>query len=220
MGNCFGPAEPTPPVGSGVRKIVTPSEVSANKPTGQGNAQNHQGNPDYTFKILMQGETGVGKTSLVLQFVQNSLIQKEPLDMADKIIIVNGKTVKLNIWDQPTGQQGAIATSPYRDTAGVVIVFDVCSRVSFLGVPKWAAVIEQYTSEKTVVILAGNKCDSAAERVVTEEEIQNIADNLGVAYVETSALTPTNVDKVFAQLATAILDGELKRNEEINKQKS
>ncbi|CEH14143.1 rab-type small gtp-binding protein [Ceraceosorus bombacis] len=165
-------------------------------------------NPHYDFliKLLLIGDSGVGKSCLLLRFCDDawtpSFITTIGIDFKIRTIDLDGKRVKLQIWDT-AGQERfrTITTAYYRGAMGILMVYDVTDERSFSNVRTWHSNIEQHASEGVSKILVGNKADWEEKRVVTTEQGQALADELGVRYVETSAKTNQAVDDAFIALA-------------------
>jgi len=158
------------------------------------------------FKVLVRGDKGVGKTSLICRSVGISPEQVlgSSCDTKDKLITHNGSTVLLNLWDLPDGEQGQLPSSPWHGTAGALLVFDLTSKESFVRLSDWTTDLQRYATENVVPMLVGNKCD-LPNRVVTNDAAQSFADGCAMVYVEVSALKGTNLDKLFTELTTLMM---------------
>lgn len=183
------------------------------KPSG-GGASNNANKPeyDYLFKILLIGDSGVGKSSLLLRFAENTFtetfISNIGGDFKDRFIEIDNNKIKLQLWDT-AGQERfrTITSSYYRGAQGVIVVFDLTKKDTFSNVVKWLAELERYAAEDVRKILVGNKSD-LPDHEVKFEEAKELADRLGLEYIETSAKNSTNVDKAFISLATMIKQGQ------------
>ncbi|KAL4575249.1 hypothetical protein LXL04_022091 [Taraxacum kok-saghyz] len=169
---------------------------------------------DYSFKILVIGDSGVGKSSLLLSFVssQDQLQDVSPtigVDFKMKIITIEGKRLKLTIWDT-AGQErfGTLTSSYYRGAHGIILVYDVTRRETFTNLSEiWAREVELYsTNPDCVKILVGNKVDRDVERAVTVEEGIALAKKHSCLFYECSARTRANVQQCFKDLTLKILD--------------
>uniref|UniRef100_A0A6U3RS86 Ras-related protein Rab-18 n=1 Tax=Ditylum brightwellii TaxID=49249 RepID=A0A6U3RS86_9STRA len=164
---------------------------------------------DYLFKILLVGNSSVGKTCLLQQFVDNwfdeSSIPTIGVDFKIRTLEISGKVAKLQIWDT-AGQERfrTITTSYYRGAHGAVVVYDVTSRESFEDVKRWFHDIERYSSPSVRKILVGNKIDLNGSRQVSFEEGLDFASNLGIDFMETSAKTAYKVEDLFLNMAFQI----------------
>uniref|UniRef100_A0AC34GQH8 Uncharacterized protein n=1 Tax=Panagrolaimus sp. ES5 TaxID=591445 RepID=A0AC34GQH8_9BILA len=165
---------------------------------------------DHLFKILMIGDSGVGKTCILNQFTDATFnqpfISTIGIDFKIKTIEINGKKIKLQIWDT-AGQERfqTITTSYYRGAMGVMLVYDVTNPASFENVSKWIGNIDEYAGEDVVRMLVANKCDMNDRRAISRERGEKLAIDNGVIFTETSAKTNINIDKVFYDMAETIL---------------
>jgi len=166
---------------------------------------------DYFFKILLIGDSGVGKSCLLLRFADDSWtdthISTIGVDFKIKTLQIDGKTIKLQIWDT-AGQERfrTITSSYYRGAQGIILVYDCTDLESFHNVKQWIGEIDRYACENVNKLLVGNKCDLADEKVVTEAMAQEFANSLEIPWIETSAKLSTNVDDCFVRMARAIKD--------------
>jgi len=170
---------------------------------------------DFLFKILIVGESGVGKSCLLLRFSDDtfteSFISTIGVDFKIKRVTMNDKNgnpknLKLQIWDT-AGQDRfrTITTSYYRGAHGIILTYDVTDPNSFLKIRSWLEEIKEHAPSHTVVMLIGNKADKTEKRAVDQKEAQALADKLGLKYNETSAKTGTGVTEVFTNLTEEIL---------------
>lgn len=165
---------------------------------------------DHVFKILTIGESGVGKTCLLIRYTENKF-QKNYLttigiDFKSKNITLHNKSVKLKIWDT-AGQERFrnITQQYYKGADGIVLVFDVTEAASFEKISDWMKQINTYTQpDKIGIVLLGNKVDME-NRQVKQEQAQEVAKSFGVQYFETSAHTNFNVEESFKFLAEEIM---------------
>eukprot|EP01106_Pelomyxa_sp_JSP_P018718 TRINITY_DN889_c0_g1_i1.p1 TRINITY_DN889_c0_g1~~TRINITY_DN889_c0_g1_i1.p1 ORF type:complete len:211 (-),score=60.60 TRINITY_DN889_c0_g1_i1:126-758(-) len=164
---------------------------------------------DFMYKILLIGDSGVGKSCLLLRFADDywtdTYISTIGVDFKIKTIELDGKIIKMQIWDT-AGQERfrTITSSYYRGAHGIMVVFDVTDPQSFTNVKQWLSEIERYAAEQVCRILVGNKIDLEQKRVITTASAQSFADSVTVNYIETSAKNSLNVDKVFADMAREI----------------
>ena len=164
---------------------------------------------DHLFKILIIGESGVGKTCFLLRYAENSFVANHLLtigiDFKIKVIEIEGKSIKLQIWDT-AGQDRfrTITKTYYKGSHGVILVYDVCDERSFGNVKNWVNQIEQNAKSSICKVLVGNKCDKA-ERVITEEQGRKLAEEYNMKFYETSAKTGQNVEETFTYLTGEIL---------------
>ncbi|XP_062091955.1 ras-related protein RABC2a-like isoform X2 [Humulus lupulus] len=163
------------------------------------------GNFDYSFKILLIGDSGVGKSSILLSFISNCVHDLSPtigVDFKIKLLSVGGKRLKLTIWDT-AGQErfGTVISSYYR-------VYDVTRRETFINLSNtWAKEVELYsTNQDCIKILVGNKVDKDKERAVSREEGIALAQEHKSLFLECSAKTRENVEQCFKDLVLKILE--------------
>ncbi|KAJ2744844.1 ras GTPase [Coemansia sp. BCRC 34301] len=166
---------------------------------------------DYLFKLLLIGDSGVGKSCLLLRFADDtyteSYISTIGVDFKIRTIELEGKTVKLQIWDT-AGQERfrTITSSYYRGAHGIIVVYDVTDSQSFSDVKQWLQEIDRYASEGVNKLLVGNKSDLVDARQVDFTAAKEMADSLGISFLETSAKDSTNVEQAFLTMARQIKD--------------
>ncbi|GJV95246.1 Ras-related protein RabC2a-like protein [Tanacetum coccineum] len=168
-------------------------------------------NYDYSFKILVIGDSGVGKSSLLLSFISTSGEQHVSptigVDFKMKMLTVEGKRLKLTIWDT-AGQErfGTLTSSYYRGAHGIILVYDVTRRETFTNLSEiWAREVDLYsTNPDCVKILVGNKVDRDVEQAVTVEEGMEIAKKHDCLFYECSARTRANVQQCFKDLSVKV----------------
>jgi len=164
---------------------------------------------DYLFKLLLIGDSGVGKSCLLLRFADHtyteSYISTIGVDFKIRTIDLDGKTIKLQIWDT-AGQERfrTITSSYYRGAHGIIVVYDVTDQESFNNVKQWLNEIERYANTTVNKLLVGNKCDLNTKRQVDYETAKDFADKLDIPFLETSAKAATNVEKAFLTMAAEI----------------
>ena len=161
---------------------------------------------DYLFKLLLIGDSGVGKSCLLLRFADDtyteSYISTIGVDFKIRSIELDGKTVKLQIWDT-AGQERfrTITSSYYRGAHGIIIVYDVTDKESFQNIQHWLQEIDKYANEGVMKLLVGNKSDLQSKKVVSYDEAKELADSLGIGFIETSAKNAHNVEQAFTKMA-------------------
>ncbi|XP_034206452.1 ras-related protein RABC2a-like isoform X2 [Prunus dulcis] len=167
---------------------------------------------DYSFKILLAGDSGVGKSSLLLSFISNFVQDLSPtigVDFKIKQLLVGGKRLKLTIWDT-AGQErfGTVISSYYRGAHGIILVYDVTRRETFTNLSNiWAKEVETYsTNPECIKILVGNKVDRENERAVSREEGMALAQEHKCLFLECSAKTRENVQQCFRDLTLKMLE--------------
>lgn len=164
---------------------------------------------DVLLKMRLVGDSGVGKSCLLLRFADNtftdSYISSTGVDFKIKTINVAGKAIKLQVWDT-AGQERfrTINSAYYRGVHAVLLVFDVTDQMSFNNVKQWLADVKKDCPEGTQIILVGNKCD-IERRVVDYQDALDFAEGRDLIYLETSAKNGTNVDAVFEAITRQTL---------------
>ncbi|GBG62967.1 hypothetical protein CBR_g34667 [Chara braunii] len=165
---------------------------------------------DYLIKLLLIGDSGVGKSCLLLRFSDDSFttsfITTIGIDFKIRTIELDGKRIKLQIWDT-AGQERfrTITTAYYRGAMGILLVYDVTDEASFNNIRNWIRNIEQHASDTVNKILIGNKADmDESKRMVSTARGQALADEFGIKFFETSAKTNMNVENVFFTIARDI----------------
>ncbi|KAL7341788.1 GTP-binding protein, SEC4 [Rhodotorula toruloides] len=159
--------------------------------------------------MLLIGDSGVGKSCLLLRFCDDawtpSFITTIGIDFKIRTIELEGKRIKLQIWDT-AGQERfrTITTAYYRGAMGILLVYDVTDERSFNNIRTWHQNVEQHASEGVNKILIGNKCDWTDKKVISEQQGQELADELGLRFLETSAKSNINVEQAFFALASDI----------------
>ena len=162
------------------------------------------------FKILLLGDSGVGKSSIIIRYIENNfsnnLMNSIGVDFKLKNIEVDSKKIKLQIWDT-AGQERfkTITTSYYKGAHAILIVFDITDRDSFDHVKNWMADIDKFAKEGVLRILVGNKCDLVNNRKIGMEEAKEIANKYGIKYIETSAKDTINIDDLFISTTKYLL---------------
>jgi len=168
---------------------------------------------DYLFKLLLIGDSGVGKSCLLLRFMDetysDSYISTIGVDFRIRSIEADGKHIKLQIWDT-AGQERfrTITSSYYRGANGIIVVYDISDKESFENLKQWLQEIERYASNKVTISLIGNKSDLKEQRQVSKSEAGEFAQYNDMDFLETSAKDNKNVGKFFVQIALKILEKE------------
>ena len=166
-------------------------------------------NYDYIYKIVLVGDSGVGKTNLLLRYLKNKFDQNSKatvgVEFGSKNITIDNSIVKAQVWDT-AGQERyrSITSAYYKGSHGALVVYDVTKIESFNNVDKWISDLRNNTDEKLVIMLIGNKIDLDKERTVKTEEGQEKSNENELAYIETSALDSRNVEKAFESIVTKI----------------
>ncbi|CAH9098080.1 unnamed protein product [Cuscuta europaea] len=164
---------------------------------------------DYLFKLLLIGDSGVGKSCLLLRFADDSYLDSYistiGVDFKIRTMEQDGKTIKLQIWDT-AGQERfrTITSSYYRGAHGIIIVYDITDKESFTNVKQWLHEIDRYASDNVNKLLVGNKCDMDANRAVSYDAAKDFADEIGIPFLETSAKNAINVEQAFTAMSSDI----------------
>lgn len=165
----------------------------------------------YVFKYIIIGDSGVGKSCLLLQFTDKRF---EPLhdltigvEFGARMVSIDSKNVKLQIWDT-AGQESfrSITRSYYRGACGALLVYDVTRRETFSHLQTWLEDAKTNSNTAITIMLIGNKCDLENKRQVSKEEGEAFAKANGLVFMETSAKTAQNVDDAFLRTATTIYE--------------
>uniref|UniRef100_A0A7S0HGQ7 Uncharacterized protein n=1 Tax=Phaeocystis antarctica TaxID=33657 RepID=A0A7S0HGQ7_9EUKA len=168
---------------------------------------------DFLIKLLLIGDSGVGKSCLLVRFADDafsqSFITTIGIDFKIRTIELDGKRIKLQIWDT-AGQERfkTITTAYYRGAMGIMLVYDVTNEATFENVSTWMRAIDQHASESVNKVLLGNKADSSGGLVerkgVSTERGQALADKFSLRFFETSAKNSINVEEAFYAIARDI----------------
>ena len=163
---------------------------------------------DYLFKILLVGDSGVGKSSLLLRYSDHAFIQNHiptiGVDFKIRTLIMEGKTIKVQIWDT-AGQERfkAISQTFYKGAHGIFLVYDVTNSESFYNISKWNEDVDKYGTEDVKRVIIGNKSD-LYNKIVDFDAGKKVSDALGVPFVETSARHNNNVNQAFLTMVEGI----------------
>ncbi|KAK9394122.1 ras-related protein Rab-11A [Crotalus adamanteus] len=164
---------------------------------------------DYLFKVVLIGDSGVGKSNLLSRFTRNefNLESKSTIgvEFATRSIQVDGKTIKAQIWDT-AGQERyrAITSAYYRGAVGALLVYDIAKHLTYENVERWLKELRDHADSNIVIMLVGNKSDLRHLRAVPTDEARAFAEKNGLSFIETSALDSTNVEAAFQTILTEI----------------
>ncbi|XP_057711057.1 ras-related protein Rab-19 isoform X2 [Corythoichthys intestinalis] len=171
----------------------------------------HDDSFDYLFKIILIGDSNVGKTCVVQNFKSGVFSEKQQntigVDFTVRTLDIEGKKVKMQVWDT-AGQERfrTITQSYYRSAHGAMITYDITRRGTFQSVSDWIREVELYGAANVVLVLIGNKCDLESEREVLFEDACSLAKERGaLAALETSAKEGQNVEESFMMMARELL---------------
>jgi len=163
----------------------------------------------YLFKYIIIGDTGAGKSCLLLQFTDKRFQPVHDLtigvEFGARMVTIDNRQIKLQIWDT-AGQESfrSITRSYYRGAAGALLVYDISRRDTFAHLSRWLQEARQNGNENMTIMLIGNKCDLEHRRQVSPEEGKKFADENGLMFLETSAKTAHNVEEAFLKPAQEI----------------
>lgn len=177
--------------------------MSGLRPLSTGSIKNK--NYDTIMKILLVGDSGVGKSCLLVRFVDDkfnpTFITTIGIDFKIKTVEIDGRKIKLQLWDT-AGQERfrTITTAYYRGAMGIIIVYDVTDERTFANVRHWYQTVTEHANANAQILLVGNKSDMD-NRVVSYEQGETLAQELDVTFLESSAKNNSNVNEIFLTLA-------------------
>ncbi|XP_020597495.1 ras-related protein RABA2a [Phalaenopsis equestris] len=164
---------------------------------------------DYLFKIVLIGDSGVGKSNLLSRFTRNefSLESKSTIgvEFATRTLQVEGRIIKAQIWDT-AGQERyrAITSAYYRGALGAILVYDVTKPTTFENISRWLKELRDHADSNIVILLIGNKTDLKHLQAVASEDAQSYAEKESLSFIETSALDAINVEEAFQMILAEI----------------
>ncbi|KAL6569843.1 Golgi membrane exchange factor (Ric1p-Rgp1p) subunit [Orobanche minor] len=164
---------------------------------------------DYVFKIVLIGDSAVGKSQLLARFARNefNLDSKATIgvEFQTRTVMIDHKTVKAQIWDT-AGQERyrAVTSAYYRGAVGAMLVYDITKRQSFDHVARWLDELRGHADKNIVIMLVGNKSDLGTLRNVSTEDAKDFAQRENLFFMETSALEAINVEPAFLTMLTEI----------------
>ncbi|KAF8109610.1 hypothetical protein N665_0094s0076 [Sinapis alba] len=178
---------------------------------GGGGYGGASGKVDYVFKVVLIGDSAVGKSQLLARFARDefSLDSKATIgvEFQTRTLLIEEKSVKAQIWDT-AGQERyrAVTSAYYRGAVGAMLVYDITKRETFDHIPRWLEELRAHADKNIVIILIGNKSDLEDQRAIPTEDAKEFAEKEGLFFLETSALNATNVENSFNTLMTEIFN--------------
>ena len=165
-------------------------------------------NIDLQYKLLVLGESSVGKTSLLMRYAEDkfeSTVQTIGVDFKNKYIMFNNKRIQLELWDT-AGQERfkGIAKNYFHAANGVILVFDITNKDSFNKLKYWIDEGKTNVGQDTEIIIAENKVDLEDKRKVNKDSINEFGKKMGLEILETSAKTGQGVDEIFQRLVSRL----------------
>ena len=177
---------------------------------------------DFIFKVLLLGNSDVGKSSIILRYVDqiwsDTFVPTIGVDFKVKTVQVDNKNIKMQIWDTAGQERFRTVISTYfRGSHGLFLIYDITNRDSFKNLENWLSEIEENANKNVLKILIGNKCDLENDREIKTEEGQAFANRNGMQFMETSAKMNTNINESFEALAKLMIKFSTDKNNAINK---
>ena len=175
--------------------------------------------PQLNFKITLLGESNVGKTNIIASYLNDKSIQIKPtmgMQMFKKDVIKDKNKIFIKLFDAPGAERHRENAKIYSvNSNGGFIIYDITKKESFQKIDEWVKLFRERSSQKSPIILIGNKSDLNDQREISEEEGRNKAEELNFSFFETSATEKKNIDEVFDEMIKQIL----KREEELKNEK-
>ncbi|NP_001353441.1 ras-related protein RABA4a-like [Solanum lycopersicum] len=172
---------------------------------------------DYVFKVVLIGDSAVGKSQILARFARNefSLDSKATIgvEFQTRTLVIQHKSVKAQIWDT-AGQERyrAVTSAYYRGAVGALLVYDITKRQTFDHIPRWLEELRAHADKNIVIMLIGNKTDLEDQRAVPTEDAKEFAQKEGLFFLETSAMEATNIEDAFLTVLTEIFNIVNKKN--------
>ncbi|KAJ3441834.1 ras-related protein raba1f-like [Anaeramoeba flamelloides] len=179
---------------------------------------------DFLFKIVLVGDSGVGKSNLLSRFCRNEFDLESRstigVEFATKTITIDKKIIKAQIWDT-AGQERyrAITSAYYRGAVGALLVYDITKYLSFENCQTWLDELKENSSQDIKIMSIGNKLDLKHLRAVPTEKSKTFSEENSISFIETSALDSTNVDEAFKQLLNEIYMSTVSNEDQVKTEK-
>ncbi|XP_078328689.1 ras-related protein Rab-11B-like [Crassostrea virginica] len=164
---------------------------------------------DFIWKVVLVGDSGVGKTNLLSRFTRNEFHAESKttigVEFATRNVQIRGKTVRAQIWDT-AGQERyrAITSVYYRGAVGALVLYDITKPQTFENLDKWIRELKEHADPCVCIMIVGNKTDLKTQRIVSTEEGRTLAEKYHYSFIETSALDSSNVGEAFNNLLVDI----------------
>ena len=177
---------------------------------------------DFIFKVLLLGNSDVGKSSLILRYVDqvwsDTFVPTIGVDFKVKSLEIDNKQIKMQIWDT-AGQERFrnVISSYFSGSHGILLIYDITNRDSFKNLESWLLEIEKNASQNVLKILIGNKSDLVDDREITTDEGKAFANRNAMQFIETSAKMNTNVNEAFEALAKLMIEFSSEKKTVLNK---
>lgn len=164
---------------------------------------------NFVFKVVLIGESGVGKSNLLSRFTKNEFNHDSRttigVEFSTRTVQLSGFTIKAQIWDTAGLERyRAITSAYYRGAVGALLVYDITKHLTYESVERWLKELYDHADPHIVVMLVGNKTDLESERSVPTEEAKDFAEKKDILFLETSALESTNVEAAFTNVLAEI----------------
>jgi len=195
------------------RSTTTPTKTKSSSPSSPSSSDNNNNkngnNTEYIFKYIIIGDSAVGKSSIMRQFVNNEFEDSRTstvgVEFGTKQITIGDNVAVVQLWDT-AGQERfrSVTRQYYRGSACALLIFDISRRNTFASLTNWLSDAKNYTNPHTQFVLVGNKADLKDQRHVSHEEAQKFAQDNKIPYIETSAKTRDNIEEVFTMTAKKI----------------
>jgi len=171
---------------------------------------------DYLYKVVVIGDSGVGKTNIITRFTTNEFIVENKATIGvefghAEFKLADGIKIKVQIWDT-AGQERfrAITRGYYKGAHGALVVFDITKAITFRNVEKWITELQEFADTDIVIMLVGNKTDLKDEREILTEEARRYSEKNNLLYIETSAFDGANIQQSFQNIVTTIYERKKK----------